>query len=182
MPIMTLAVQIWAFCASTSRADEDRWLHPGDDGRRSGHVRGSPGGPWIGTGGAASTSSWTRYAGSAPGDPVDLADLTEGLGLPVGQPEPHGHAGLALGQRAEDGVQLLLQQREADRLAGLDRLGVLYQVAEPAVAVLTERGAISRPRRSPGRRAHSRGSPGCGGCSIPALGPGLRSGPPAPRC
>jgi len=29
--------------------------------------RGSPGGPWIGTGGAASTSSWTRSAGSAPG-------------------------------------------------------------------------------------------------------------------
>ena len=25
MPITTLAVQIWAFCASTGRADEDRW-------------------------------------------------------------------------------------------------------------------------------------------------------------
>jgi hypothetical protein len=58
--------------------------------------------------------------------------------------------------RAEDEVQLLLQQREADRLTGLDRLGVLYQVAELAVAVLTERGAISRPRRAPGCRAHSR--------------------------
>ena len=29
--------------------------------------RGSPGGPWIGTGGAAWTWSWTRSAGSAPG-------------------------------------------------------------------------------------------------------------------
>jgi len=36
-----------------------------------------------------------------------------------------------------------LRQREADRLTGLDRLGVLYQVAELAAAVLTERGAIS---------------------------------------
>ena len=53
------------------------------------------------------------------------------------------HADLALGQRAEDGVQLLLQQREADRLTGLDLLGVFYQVAELAIAVSTERGAIS---------------------------------------
>ena len=64
--------------------------------------------------------------------------------MPAGQPEPHGHhAGLALGQRAEDGVQLFLQQPEADRLTGLDRLGVLYQAAGLADAVLTERGAIS---------------------------------------
>jgi hypothetical protein len=55
----------------------------------------------------------------------------------------NGLSGLGLGQRAEDGVQLLLQQREADRLTGLDRLGVFYQVAELAVAVFTERGAIS---------------------------------------
>ncbi len=39
MPITTLAVQFWAFCASTSRADGDRWLHPGADGRRSGQSR-----------------------------------------------------------------------------------------------------------------------------------------------
>src|ERR1700733_9751771 len=76
-----------------------------------------------------------------PGDPVDLADLLQGLGLPVGQPEPQGyHARLTLGQRAEDRVQLLLQQGEAGRLAGLDGLGVLDQVAELAVAVLAERG------------------------------------------
>jgi hypothetical protein len=29
MPIATLAVRIWAFCASTSRAGGDRWLHRG---------------------------------------------------------------------------------------------------------------------------------------------------------
>jgi hypothetical protein len=39
MPITMLAVQFWAFCAPTSRAGGDRWLHPGADGRRSGHVR-----------------------------------------------------------------------------------------------------------------------------------------------
>jgi hypothetical protein len=26
MPIMTLAVQMWAFCASAGRADGDRWF------------------------------------------------------------------------------------------------------------------------------------------------------------
>jgi hypothetical protein len=60
-----------------------------------------------------------------------------------GSPAHNWSTSVALGQRAEDGVQLLLQQREADRLTGLDRLGVLYQVAGLAVAVLTERGAIS---------------------------------------
>src|SRR5689334_25431625 len=51
------------------------------------------------------------------GDAVDLADLVQRLGLSVGQPEPHRHdAGLALGERAEDRLQLLLQQDEADRL------------------------------------------------------------------
>ena len=39
MPITTLAIQIWAFCASTSRTGEDRWLHPGADSRRSGQSR-----------------------------------------------------------------------------------------------------------------------------------------------
>jgi hypothetical protein len=29
MPVTTLAVRIWAFCASTSRAGGDRWLDPG---------------------------------------------------------------------------------------------------------------------------------------------------------
>jgi hypothetical protein len=42
-------------------------------------------------------------------------------------------------------VQLLVQQCEADRLARLDRLGVLDQVAELAVAVVAERG-VQRDR------------------------------------
>ena len=51
-----------------------------------------------------------------------------------------GHqAGLAFGQGAEHRVQLLLQQREADRLTGLDRLRILDQVTELAVAVLAQR-------------------------------------------
>src|SRR5215472_969648 len=85
-----------------------------------------------------------------PGHAVKLADLVQGLRLAVGQPEPHRvHAGLALGQRAEHRVQLLLQ-READRLAGLDCLGVLDQVAELAVAGLAERLAPARtPLRPP---------------------------------
>jgi hypothetical protein len=75
-----------------------------------------------------------------PGDPVPLADLVQRLGLTVGQPEPHrDHAGLTFGERAEDGLQLLLQQDETDRLTGLDGLGVLDQVAELAVAVLAQR-------------------------------------------
>ena len=79
-------------------------------------------------------------ADALPGHPVDLADFVEGLGLAVGQAEPHrDHPSLAFGQSVEDGVQLLLEQSEADRLTGLDRLGVLDQVAELAVAVLTER-------------------------------------------
>src|SRR5580693_2841277 len=85
-------------------------------------------------------------ADALPGDPVDLADLVQGLGLAVGQAEPHrDHARLALGQRVEHRVQLFLQQGEADRLAGLDRLGVLDQVTELAVAVLAER-SVQRDR------------------------------------
>ena len=75
-----------------------------------------------------------------PGHPVDLADLVEGLGLAVGQPEPHrDHPGHPFGQGVQHRVQLLLQQREAHRLTRLDRLGVLDQVTELAVAVLTQR-------------------------------------------
>jgi len=32
MPITRLAVRIWAFCASISRAGGDRWLHGGLEG------------------------------------------------------------------------------------------------------------------------------------------------------
>src|SRR5690606_40386096 len=71
-----------------------------------------------------------------PGHAVDLADLVQGLGLAVGEPEAHRHhAGLAFGQGVEHRVELLLEQGEADRLARLDRLGVLDEVAELAVAV-----------------------------------------------
>src|SRR5580693_3112131 len=44
-------------------------------------------------------------ADALPGHAVDLADLVQGLGLAVGQAEPHrDHAGLALGQRVQDRV------------------------------------------------------------------------------
>ena len=80
------------------------------------------------------------------GHAVDLADLVERLGLAVGEAEAHrDHAGLALGERVEHRVQLLLQQREAHRVGRDDRLGVLDQVTELAVAVLAERG-VQRDR------------------------------------
>ena len=53
--------------------------------------------------------------------------------------------GLALGQGVEQALQLLLQHREAHRIRRHDRLGVLDEVAELAVAVLAERG-VQRDR------------------------------------
>src|SRR3954470_8806225 len=68
---------------------------------------------------------------------VHLADLVEGLRLTVGETEAHGDdTGLALGKGVEYGVQLLLQEREADRVGRDDGLGVLDEVTELAVAVL----------------------------------------------
>src|SRR5258705_4388524 len=145
MPIATLAVRIWAFCASMSRAD-----------------RGSLATSWgltagpsvevvpenLGSGRVAQLGHrlGLDLADPLPGDPVGLADLVQGPGLAAGQPEPHGHhAGLAFGQGAEHRVQLLVQQRGAGRLGGLDGLGVLDEVAELAVAVLAERG-VQRDR------------------------------------
>src|SRR5690348_13234631 len=73
---------------------------------------------------------WPTEPGHRPGldlaDPlagyaVDPADLVQGLRLAVGQAEPHrDDARLALGQRVEHRVELLLEQGEGDRLAGLD--------------------------------------------------------------
>src|SRR5215472_16163312 len=63
-----------------------------------------------------------------------VAELRHGLRLDLPDPLP-GHAG----QRAEHRLELLLQQGEADRLAGLDRLRILDQVAELAVPVLAQR-------------------------------------------
>src|SRR5580692_4418328 len=75
-----------------------------------------------------------------PGHAVHLADLIQRLGLAVGQPEPHrDHPRLPLRQRVQHRMQLLLQQRETDRLTRLDRLAVLDQVTELAIAVLTQR-------------------------------------------
>jgi len=72
------------------------------------------------------------------GHPVGLADLVERLGLAVGESEPHrDDAGLPFGQRVKHRAQLLMQQRERHRVGRHDRLGVLDQVTELALA---ERG------------------------------------------
>src|SRR6266704_1532619 len=139
-PIRTCGtqVQIRAFCAPASRAGGDRWVTSWGWRPPVRSVEVVP--EDVGPGRVAQLGHGLGLdlADALPGHAVDLADLLQGLGLAVGQPEPHGdHAGLAFGQRVEHRVQLLLQQGEAGRLAGLDRLGVLDQVAELAVAVLT---------------------------------------------
>src|SRR5664280_2889181 len=74
-------------------------------------------------------------------DAVHLADLVKRLRLTIGEAEAHAHhAGLALRQRVEHVVQLLLQEREVHRVRRDDRLGVLDEVAELGVAVLAQRG------------------------------------------
>src|SRR5690242_19045009 len=74
------------------------------------------------------------------GDAIDLADLVQRLGLTVGEAEPHRYdARLPLAQGVQDGMELLLQERERHRVRWDDRFGVLDQVAELAVAVLAER-------------------------------------------
>src|SRR5665811_2258979 len=51
------------------------------------------------------------------GHAVDLPDLVERLRLAVGEAEPHrDHSGLALGERVEHRMELLLEQREAHRV------------------------------------------------------------------
>src|SRR5690606_39749113 len=64
---------------------------------------------------------------------VDLADLVEGPGLAVGQPEPHRHhTRLTLRQRVQHRVELALEQRERHGVLRHDGLGVLDQVTELA--------------------------------------------------
>src|SRR3954453_18015745 len=73
------------------------------------------------------------------GDPVDLADLVEGPRLAVGEAEPQpDDAGLPLPQRLQDAGQLVLHPREAHRVDRDDRLGVLDEVAELAVALVAD--------------------------------------------
>jgi len=60
------------------------------------------------------------------GDPVDAADFIEGARLAVGEPESQpDDAGVALGECGKYGLQLVLQQREADHVRRDDGLGVL---------------------------------------------------------
>ena len=75
------------------------------------------------------------------GYPEDPPDLIEGLGLAVGQPEAHAdHAGLPLAQGIHNLAQLLLKEGEANGVRRNNRLGILDEVAEFAVAVLAEGG------------------------------------------
>ena len=53
-----------------------------------------------------------------------VADLVEGLRLPVAEAEAHAdHAGLPLAQGVEQALKLLLQHREADGVGGNYGLG-----------------------------------------------------------
>src|SRR6185503_16403990 len=73
-------------------------------------------------------------------DPELAADLLEGAGVAVEESEPElDHLLLALGERVEDGLELLLQQDEARGVDGDDRVRVLDEVAEVRVLLLTDR-------------------------------------------
>ena len=88
-------------------------------------------------------------ADALPGDPVDLADLIEGLGLAIGQTETHGdHAGLTLREGVQHGVELLLQEGEAHRVGRDHGLGVLNEVTELGVPVLAQ-GRVQGDRLAP---------------------------------
>src|SRR5215470_16550427 len=77
MPITTLAIQIWALCASTSLADGDRWLHPGPCRPSARSVEVVPEG--LGSGRVAQLRHGLGLdlADPLPGHPVDLPDLIE---------------------------------------------------------------------------------------------------------
>src|SRR6266498_1028770 len=73
-------------------------------------------------------------------DPVNLPDLVEGSRLPIGEAEAQpNHSGLALGQRGQHRLQLVLKQSERHRVDGDDSLGVLDEVTELGVALVTDR-------------------------------------------
>ncbi len=75
---------------------------------------------------------------------VDLADLVEGAGLPVGEAETQSDdARLTLRQRLEDRLQLILEKGERDRVDGHDGLGVLDEVTELTVALVAD-GLVER--------------------------------------
>ena len=85
-------------------------------------------------------------ADALPGHAVDLADLVERARLAVGEAEPEpDHAGLPLGERLQHLLELVLQQRERDRVDRDDRLGVFDEVTELAVALVAD-GLVERDR------------------------------------
>src|SRR6266704_764118 len=95
--------------------------------------RGNRGGGWIGTGGGAWTWSWTRSGGSAPGSRRTPC-----------RSHPASWAGrrsarTAWTPRRPRARTACRGSSAAGRLTGLDRLGILDQVAELAVAVLAQR-------------------------------------------
>src|SRR5690242_6369046 len=72
-------------------------------------------------------------------DAVDLADLVERARLAVGQAEAQpDDAGLPLRQGLQHAGQLVLHEREADRVDRDHGLGVLDEVAELAVALVAD--------------------------------------------
>jgi hypothetical protein len=78
-------------------------------------------------------------ADSLAGHAVDLADLVQGAGSAVGQPEPQSdHSGLPLVQGGKDRLQLDLQPTECRRVQGVHGLGVFDEVAELAVALVAD--------------------------------------------
>ena len=80
-------------------------------------------------------------ADALTGDPVNTADVVQGLGLPILQAIAHfNDAGLAGAQGLKNLLELFLQQREGHSIRGGDGIGVLDQIAELRVAVLTQRG------------------------------------------
>ena len=82
-----------------------------------------------------------------------LADLLERVRLAVGQTEAHPqHLLLARGQRGQNLLKLLAQQRVGRFLRRLRGLVVLNEVAQMAVLLLTD-------RRFEGNRLYSKSSP-----------------------